>query len=218
MKTTRGKNLTLEKREIQTMKKYMLLLPLLAFILFAGCESRLFHFVITHTLVGAFEVDQTGAFTEVDVFGPDDINEALELPEGARITEVNVEGAYIEINITAGNQADNVVVNADIREVGTGTWTHIFQNLNIDIQRYSNPQVINTLLPLGIALLNTKINGYVDQINDQNFELRLFGDSDPPGQHILLDVALAIRYTVKYDQCMEVPSGLGGGEPCPDDM
>lgn len=196
------------------MKKITACLLLLALPLLSGCEKRLFHFIVTIDKTPTFAVDQTGAFDEAVVITSQDVLSALDIPEDARITSIDVEGLALKVVVKPGNQAARLKVSGEIYDVGQNK-SKMFENYPIVLAGVDVPFIgLNALIEAGISKLRSKLNGYVKNLDNSAFVIEVSGDSDPPGQRVVLDLQLKIKATVKYDQCVEVPQLFSSGEEC----
>lgn len=196
------------------MKKITACLLLLTLPMLAGCEKRLFHFIVTIDKTPTFAVDQTGAFDEAAVITSQDVLSALDIPEDARITSIDVEALALKVVAKPGNQASRLKVSGEISDVGQNK-SKMFENYPIVLAGVDVPFIgLNALIEAGISKLRSKLNGYVQHVDNSAFVIEVSGDSDPPGQRVVLDLQLKIKATVKYDQCVEVPELFSGGEEC----
>lgn len=196
------------------MKKRTLLLLLGALLLFGGCEKRLFHFVATLTESPAFVVDQTGAFQLTVPVVSSAIQGAFDIPAGGQITRVDIEGLALRATPRAGNQATAVQVTAVLME-NDGVPQKLFGQENITLSSADAPLTgLQTLAATGIESLRRKLEGYVQNTDNQPFVILLSGTTVPAGQRLIIDLQLVMKATAKYDQCLEVPGLFSGGEKC----
>jgi hypothetical protein len=197
----------------KTMKKISAFFLLLALPLLAGCEQRLFHFVVTIDQTPTFPVDQTGAFSRRVRITEQDVLRALDVPEGGKITGVDIESLSLKVVVKSQNQANALSVSGRISD-GQGT-SNMFTNYPIPLAGVDTPFIgLNALIEEGIGKLRRKLDGYVKKIDNSAFDIEVSGDSFPTtGQRVVLDLLLKIKATVKYDECLEVPLGEGG-EDC----
>jgi len=196
------------------MKKTIACLLLLAMPLLSGCEQRLFHFLITIDQTPTFPIDQTGPFSQTVTITEQDVLRALNVPENATITGVDIESLSLRVVVKAGNQARAINVNGAVIE--NGQVKPLFNNKTetIPLVGVNVPFVgLNALIEDGVASLRNKINGYVKRIDSSTFTIRLNGTTVQATERALLDINLKIKATIKYDECLEVPLGEGG-EDC----
>ncbi len=194
------------------MKKITACFLLLALPLLAGCEQRLFHFVVTIDQTPTFPIDQTGAFSRSIRITEQDVLRALDVPEGGKITGVDIESLSLKVVVKPGNTAPALSVSGRISD-SQGQST-MFQNYPIVLSGVDASFVgLNDLIETGISKLRNKINGYVMKIDNSAFDIEVSGDTVPSGQRVVLDLQLRIKATIKYDECLEVPLGEGG-EDC----
>lgn len=194
------------------MKKITAVLLILALPLLAGCEKRLFHFVITIDQTPTFPIDQTGAFGQTLTITEQDILRALDVPDGATITGVDIESLSLRIAPKDGNAARALSVSGRIIE--NGQTKSMFNDYPIPLVAVNAPFVgINALIEDGISSLRNKIDGYVKRIDNSSFQIQVSGTTTPANARALFDVNLKIKATVKYDECLDVPLGASG-EDC----
>lgn len=197
------------------MKKRKILPLLFALLLFGGCEKRLFHFVATLTESPAFVVDQTGAFQLTVPVISSAIQGAFDIPAGGQITRVDIESLALRATPRAGNQATALQVTGVIIENGGLAQTTIFNQETIALSSADAPLAgLKTLDAAGVERLRRKLEGYVQNTDNQPFVIQLGGTTVPSGQRLIIDLQLVMKATAKYDQCLEVPGLFSGGEKC----
>ncbi|MDZ7359197.1 MAG: hypothetical protein ONB46_00510 [candidate division KSB1 bacterium] len=197
------------------MKKKIMCLPLLAVLLLTGCEKRLFHFIATINQTPVFNVDQTGAFKKSIQISSSLVRSQLDIPEDARITQLDIESLSLRVEVKSGNQASRLSVSGTILDVGQQRQKQMFKDFPVVLVGVNAPFVgLNSLIADGISELRGKLEGYVKNLDTGSFFIEVTGDSNPPGQRVLVDLHLVIKATVKYDQCVEVPQLFSSGEEC----
>ncbi|MCG3119199.1 MAG: hypothetical protein ALAOOOJD_01544 [bacterium] len=196
------------------MKKIKILLLFCALFLFVGCEKRLFHFVATLTESPAFVVDQTGAFQLTVPVISSAIQGAFDIPAGGQITRVDIESLALRATPRAGNQATALQVTAVLVE-NNGAQQKLFGQETFTLSSAEAPLTgLQTLDATGVERLRRKLEGYVQNTDNQPFVIQLTGTTVPSGQRLIIDLQLVMKATAKYDQCLEVPGLFSGGEKC----
>jgi hypothetical protein len=197
------------------MKKKIIYVPLLALLLLTGCEKRLFHFIATIDQTPVFTFDSTGPFVQRVVITSDRVKAALDVPEDARITGVDIESLSLRVAVKPENRATALSVSGTIINANQ-TRKKMFENYPVVLAGVNTPFVgLNSLIADGISELRGKLDGYVKNIDNTAFVIEVRGDSSPSsGQRVAIDLNLVVKATVKYDQCVEVPQLFSSGEEC----
>ena len=196
------------------MKKLFILIfciPLMAL----QCEKRQFETVGTINVDETYEVDQTGHFVEVEEISRDQVLDLLDIPEDAEITEVNIESVSIKVVVMSDNEASAVIVEGAV-DLGASK-PEFFSNYIVPLVAVDNPWIgLNTLIQEGVTGIKNKLEKIILGMDDDGFAIILEGDSSPTtGNRIHTQIILRITGTVKYVQCLEVPTFIvEGGEPC----
>jgi hypothetical protein len=197
------------------MKKLFILIfciPLMAL----QCEKRQFETVGTINVDETYEVDQTGHFVEVEEISRDQVLDLLDLPEDAEITEVNIESVSIKVVVLSDNQATAVIVEG-AADMGTTSKIEFFNNIIVPLVAVDDPWIgVNTLISNGVNAIKNKLEKIILGMDEDGFAVILEGDSSPTaGNRIHTQIILRITGTVKYVQCLEVPTFIvEGGDPC----
>lgn len=195
------------------MKKMAAFPLLLALMLLAGCNSWLFHLVATIDKTAVFPVDQTGGFEKFVTITSEDVLNALDLPDDARVTGVDIEGLSLRVILKPGNNASRLRLTGEVYDVAQDK-SKMFENYEVVIAGADEFGGINDLIALGIGKLRGKLEGFIKKLDTTSFFIELSGDSVPPGQRVALNVELKIRATIKYDQCLPMPLGFTSDEEC----
>ena len=193
-------------------KKYLLVL--IALLLIFGCENRSFEFVATIDLNETYLVDQTGAFNEAGIVTRNEVLDMIDIPETAEITDVNLESVEVKIVVLESNEAMGVLLSGSV-ELGSSK-PALFNNFPVPLVAVNAPFIgINSLISEGVAGIRSKIEKYLEGSDTEPFEIHVSGDSSPSeGERIHVQILLKIKGTVKYNECMEVPYFMEGGDPC----
>lgn len=193
------------------MKKITAFLLLLTLPLLSGCEKRLFHFIVTIDRSATIPVNITGSFSQTATITEQHILGALDIPEGATITGVDIESISLRAVIRDGNQAS--ALNVSGRIIENGQSRNLFSDYPVPLVAVNAPFIgLNALIEDGIASLRNKINGYVKRIDNSSFQIQVSGTTVTANQRALLDLDFKIKATVKYDECLEVPLGASGDD------
>ncbi len=196
------------------MKRLTIILLFVALPLFTSCDKRLFHFVVDFDEISIFQVDENGAFEMSEFVSADEIKNAVEVPSDGVITGVDIQQLEVWVELREGNEAGDLILSGEIIDLSGGR-DYMFRDYSVDISYPNAPFIgINSLISLGIIRLQGKIESYLLGLGDSGYYIRLSGRSEPQGQRIAVDIFLAARATVKYDQCLDVPSGFMGGDDC----
>jgi hypothetical protein len=197
------------------MKKLSASVLLLALLLLTGCEKRLFHFVATVEEAPVFPVDQTGAFRQTVRVTREDVMSRLNLPTDARITGVDIESLALRVVVKSGNQASTVQATGTIADAAEPVPKPMFENYPVVLAGADTPFIgLNALIESGISKLRSKLDGFIKDLDNAPFDIQVSGDSIPSGQRVVVELHLAIKATIKYDQCVEVPTVFSSGDDC----
>jgi hypothetical protein len=193
------------------MKKYYLFILVAPFLFAFGCEKRTFEFVATIGTNENYLVDQSGHFTESSTITRDEVLERLDIPDEAEITAVNIESAAVEIIVLDDNAATAVNLSGVVK-LGSSN-PDLFKNYPVPFQLAE--YAINALISAGVDGIENKLENYLMGSDIDPFEIELTGDSSPTaGNRIHVQILLKIKGSVKYNECMEVPFFMEGGDPC----
>lgn len=203
------------------MKRTIAVPLVITLLLLAGCESRLFHFTITHMQSKLFNINQTGAFNYSKSITKDDVQKALNIPSGSRITAVNIRGLEASYTPLTGNTASQVVLTdltVNGKKLVKQSQTIYITGVKAGFPGIPNetPIGLKFLLNTGIAEIKSNMETWVKKIPGGNTSMTfsISGNTNPAGQKILLDFTLSIDATIEYDQCIDVPKAIAGGAEC----
>lgn len=144
----------------------------------------------------------------------DEVRNAVEVPDDGVITGVDIETLLLWVDLRPENEATSLTLCGEIIEL-SGDRSYMFQNYPVPLLYPDTPVIgINSLISLGIGKLKGKIESYLLNLGDSGYLVGLSGNSTPAGSRIAVDIFLLARATVKYDQCVDVPSGFMGGDDC----
>lgn len=191
----------------------------LMLLLSSGCVNRLFKYTVTinqstqHTVDDADGVFVTSAFLSRTA-----VARALNLPEGARVTELNIESLALRVSVPSTNQAVSVTVTGTMQRSVSGSTHHLFRNQLIPLVGVNTPVIgLNSLIEDGIETLRSELESFVKGLGSGTLvEIALAGTATPSGSRVTVTIHVEIKGTVKYERCEEVLEVLGDvGEPCP---
>ena len=196
------------------MRRFAITILFFTVPLLTSCEKRLFHFVLNYDKTLVYAVDETGPFEYEELVTADEIRSALDIPEDARITGVDVEALSVKVVVRPENQVTNLVVSGKVVETPGGK-TSMFNNFPVVLAGVDTPFIgLNDLIASGVGRLKSKLQGFIMGLDYQSFGVELSGDSVPSGQALAVDIHLLVKATIKYEQCVEVLSGFMDGETC----
>lgn len=192
------------------MRKLVVLTLVLALPIFFGCEKRKFYFNVNLNKTEVFTINQTGAFSVNKIITEADILQLLDIPTDATITEINIQSISLKAEVKSGNQATSILVSGKVGDVGSQQFT-MFNNTPVVLAGVNVPFIgLNSLLAVGVNKLKNKINGYVNQIDNNSMVIELTGDSSPTtGQHVFVDLLFKITATIKYSECLDSFTAFG---------
>jgi len=180
----------------------------------AGCEKQRFYFVVDVSKDLVYEIDQTGAFDLTERVTSSDIRSALDIPEDAEITDVQVKSLVCKVYPYDDNSAPALLVTGRVDDQ-TGPLDKVFENETIPLAGVDVPYIgLNALISGGISKIRNRIKDYVDRTNNADFLINLQGNSQPADWRIHVALVLVIDITVKYSECLDVPAGFTDGESC----
>ncbi len=161
-----------------------------------------------------FTFDSTGPFVQRVVITSDRVKAALDVPEDARVTGIDIESLSLRVAVKPENRAPALNVSGTIINANQAR-KKLFENKPVVLAGVNTPFIgLNSLIADGISELRGKLNGYVKDIDNAAFVIEMNGDTAPAGQRVAVDLHLVIKATVKYDQCVEVPQLFSSGEEC----
>ncbi len=190
-----------------------------ALLFSSGCVNRLFKYTVTinqstqHTVDDADGVFVTGAFLNRTT-----VARALNLPEGARVTDLQIESLALRVSIPSTNQAFSVTVTGTMQRRAGGPTHHLFRNQIIPLAGVNTPLIgLNSLIEDGIENLRSELENFVKGLGSgTQVEIALAGNATPSGSRVTVTIHVEIKGTVQYERCEEVLEVLGDvGEPCP---
>lgn len=193
----------------------VILLSIILLVLFSwGCERRKFYFNVPLKVPNLFSVNHSGSFIITDVITESDILDALDIPSGAEISEINIQSLSIRVEVKPGNQANGLLVTGKIYGLGEAK-DEVFNNYPIVLAGANTAFVgLNSLIASGVTRLKNKINNIVKGIDNASIHIDLEGNVAQGGPQILADIHVRISGTVKYAECLDVATFMGGGEDC----
>jgi len=203
------------------MKRYIVLALITILLLLVGCESRLFHFTVTLLQSKLYNINQTGAFSKSGVITKADVQNALNVPENARITSVEIRGLEVNYTPLAGNAASKVVLTdltVNGKKLLSSSQTIFITGVGASMPGVPNvtPVGLKFLIKYGIDEIISNMQNWIKKMPGGNPSMTfvLSGNTDPAGQKIVLDLTVSIDATIEYDQCIDVPKSMMGGAEC----
>jgi len=187
---------------------------LIALPLVTGCKKQLYHLTGVLNVDHEYQVnDPDGSYQGTETILASEIAGELDLPDNARITDVNVESLKLKIVPQPGNAAASVTGSAYLTVVGGGASPQVlFQNVTIPI--VNTTIVLDNLNALGVGILKTQLERIVEGESTNSIKLDLQVNSSPGGRAILADITVQICGTVDNDSCVELPTWFSEGEDC----
>ncbi len=190
------------------MKKYLLIIlviPLMA----VECKYRKFEFAPTISVDKAYEVNQNGPFSEVQTITREQVLDALDIPETAKITKFSIEKISLRVKVLEGNTA-KLILASGMLQLGS-TNPEVFKNYPISLVGVDYAFIgLNDLIDAGVEKLREKIEKYILKQDTAPFNIVINGDSSPTaGEKVNVILDLKITGTVKYYDCIETLSIIG---------
>ena len=197
-------------------KTFLVLLTILVSL--SSCEFRLFQFTVTPTLTESSVAEAKNTFELGGEITADDILDLTELDNGVFVTDVQIISIVLNVTPRAGNEADQVSLSANFI-TSNGTVVPIFsQNpFTADIDNTPGATTsFNDLNSQAVGELRSKINQFLQGGNLQPFGVVIQGSTtDPAKDDLKYDISLVVELAITYEECVEVPLGLGGEECAP---
>lgn len=196
------------------MKNYLFLTLALAVFL-GGCEERMFELTIYPYLNESFLVNESYSFEESGVVTADDIQDAAEISEEAQITQVEITSIRVILTPQEGNEisqlsieANVITPNNDIIPILEPTPTII------DLPNQAGGELVLTdINSSAVFAIRQKVNDYLTGVDLSPFVLQVKGETtDFSEEKLILGVNVSVNFSVVYEECIEVPLGLGGEE------
>lgn len=199
----------------ESIMRRIILLPLLVLVLLSwGCEKRKFFFNVPLKLPPTFTVNDMGSFSRTEIITESDILAALDVPDGAEITEINIESLSVRVEVLPNNQANALSISGLVYDLGQPK-AQVFTDYPIVLAGANAPFVgLNSLIAGGVAKLKTKLNDIVKRIDNASIYIDLNGTVAQGDQQISAIIHLRISGNVKYAECLDVATFMGGGEDC----
>lgn len=184
------------------MKKYLLIIITVT-VLLAGCEYRRFEFAPVINVDEIYNIDQTGAFSQMQTITRAQVLDVLDIPETAEIKEFNIEKISLRVTVLSDNVAKLILASGKL-QLGSNS-PDIFKNFPISLAGVDVAWIgLNDLIADGVEKLKDKIKGYILGNDSSPFDIEISGDSSPTGgQKINVQLELKITGTVKYEDCIE---------------
>jgi hypothetical protein len=169
-------------------------------------------------------VDQTGQFVVDDVDGVyltstfisrTSVARAFNLPEGARVTKLNIESLSLNVVVANTNAANAVTVTGYLGRSATATQT-LFRQVPVVLAGADIPGIgLNDLIASKVGELRSTLEDFVKGIGSaQLVELAIAGTSTPPGSRIAFTIHMHIKATVEYERCEEILKGMSDAPSC----
>ncbi len=200
------------------MKKLLLFCFAFTILFSSGCVNRLFKYTVTIEQSTQHTVDDPdGSFTTSAFISRTTVARALNLPEGARVTDLNIESLSLRVSVPNTNQATLATVSG-VLGTSAGSSHFLFRQQPIPLAGVNVPFIgLNSLIEDGIGKLKTELENFVKGLGSgSQVEVALSGVSTPAGSRVTVTIHLDIKATVKYERCEEVLEVLGDvGESCP---
>ena len=180
-------------------------------LLFSSCEEKAFNFVLNIDDTYEFDVFDDGVFSVATEISQSAILEDIEIESDAEIEDVNIESFAVRVTTLNGNAAEGVSLNGYIYPNGDINETPIpvFENLVVNGNEASDFISIDQLNNAGINAFASKLLGYINETDIEDFAFQLNGTSLPSGSNIAATVELKMRATVKFKENLEVPFFMG---------
>jgi hypothetical protein len=198
------------------MKKILLGLLLLAVPALSGCEKQIVHLTATFERDEVYEATGNAPFDHTATITSEEVRDALDIPDDATITKVEIESLSLKVHTLPGNEALSVVVSGTIQDE-TGL-SDIWKDFPLVLAAVDAPFIgLNALIEDGIGKLRAKLTNYVRKLNDNSATIHLTGHMVPNPSEVHAEITLKIRATIEYTQCVDVPSVVMDGEKCTGD-
>ncbi len=181
-----------------------------------GCETRLFKYTVSVDQSGRFVVDDLdGTYITSSFISRTSIANALNLPSGARVTELKIESLSLSVDIASTNAANAVTVNGYLGRSATST-EQLFRQVPVVLSGANVPGIgLNDLIESKVGQLQTELENFVKGIGTANLvELAISGTSTPAGSRISFTINMHIKATVKYQRCEEILMGMSDAPAC----
>jgi len=184
------------------MKKLLFMLLSLVLLMLGGCETRTFEYVATISKTWDYPVDQEGAFVTTRLVDAGELNDELDLPEGAIIGDVYVEALSVALEHLAENEATGVMIT------GYANDRMFVEDMAVSINpaTYELTAMAN-LVSAGVKTISDDLAAYFMTGSPATIEFRLEGDSHPdPGERIHIRIIIEMTLTVQYALESEFPN------------
>lgn len=196
--------------------KRLFLCALTLTILSSGCETRLFKYAATIDQTGQFIVDDLdGVYLTSSFITRASVARAFNLPEGSRVTELNIESLSMSITVASTNAANAVTVTGYLGRSATSTQT-LFRQIPVVLAGVNLPGIgLNDLIESKVGELQRELENFVKGVGTGSLvELAISGTASPAGSRISFTIHLHIQATFKYERCEEILKGMSDAPPC----
>lgn len=192
------------------MKKIIITIILMVFILNFGCEMRKFRSVVTWK----FERSYPLVFENTTDIGPvvitrQTVLNTVGLPDDARVTRVAVEG--ITANVTEEpTSAANSIMLTGLLSLPNGSVLPLYRNVPLN---FASLTVINQLIENNIKKFTDEVEKILKNEDDmRRLEIDMQATADGTAR---INLAVNIHVGIEYEYCREVPTLFGPeGEEC----
>ena len=191
------------------MKRVLIVILLLAVALSMGCEQRQIQVSLTSTKL-LYHTCTDPTFNETSWIRGDDIRDAADLPDNAQIDSVAIENISLSIRMEAGNDAQELEVDAYFKR-GGGANVYIFRNNPpLNLVGINAPVIgANKILGFAAADMQSSLNKYLKGVTEPDLEVHIEGNTLPAGSALDVTVIMRIKFTVVYQICIEATSFIG---------
>jgi hypothetical protein len=180
-----------------------------------GCVRQQYSVTGTFPLSRTFTIDETGSFQGGDLITADDIRDALDIPQDACITSVDIQGISLKYKLLPDNAATSVTVSGFVEEIGGTGRTFAFEDYLLPMPvGYVQQAIVTGLLATGISAIQERIEGFLTGLGSQAFVVGVVGDASPAGSRVNIDLTLTIRGSFQYAFCIDVFDFMAEGPEC----
>ncbi|MEO8167162.1 MAG: hypothetical protein ABI623_02885 [bacterium] len=198
------------------MKYVLFVIMTIAATLNLGCDNKLFQYDVSVDQTGQFIIDDAdGIYTTSTFISRTSVAKAFNLPDGARVTSLQIESLSLKVVTGAGNAATDVTISGYLGTSPTTTQT-LFNRVSVPLGGLDIPFIgLNSLIESNIGKLRTELENFVKGVGTGSLiQLAVSGTTTPAGSRLVLTINMSIKATVHYERCEEILKGMSDGPAC----
>ncbi|HKK88606.1 MAG TPA: hypothetical protein VJ917_07125 [Saprospiraceae bacterium] len=176
------------------------------------CEWQTVEYTVTDDLIFTYEINTNGNFLEAHRIDSDDVFDAFgeSVSDEAEIKKIELVGASFAYSSYSDNEAEKISFQAFVAENDLELLL-MNETGEFDIpdglgESFAANALLNTV---GVTKMKELVRDYAGLLNFGSFDVLALGTTLPQGKlcHVQLDIAM--RFTMVYEDCRWLPLGMG---------